>query len=282
MHNINIKNNIKGTFWLGSIFLLFTVFLSSCDFTYDLPEANSIADETPPSASFDFKQDDADYLTIDFSNLSGSATDYVWDFGDGSTSTAKNPSHTYAEIGNYTVTLSASDKLGVVNSLTRTVEIIEPVDDFVPVILNAGFDEEGDDSYRDHWKNLELGGILQITSSPVHQGPKAGKFPSAGDRIAYQLISVQPNKNYLLSFYYTMKTSPEGTMSVAILAGHVTEEEQIEGATIAEKTLDDQSDASTYVLEKIPFNSGDNSEVAIFVSNVGVECRIDSFEIENN
>lgn len=43
-----------------------------------------------------------------FTNLSnGEARSYVWDFGDGTTSTEKNPMHIYAEPGTYTVRLTA-------------------------------------------------------------------------------------------------------------------------------------------------------------------------------
>lgn len=269
---------------MGSILTLFIVFLSACDFAYELPEAGSIADETPPSASFDFEQNDNDYLTLEFSNFSSSATDYAWDFGDGATSNAKDPSHTYSTIGTYTVSLTSSDKLGVTSTISREIEIIEPVDDFEPEILNPGFDEQGDDNYRDHWTNDLRSSFsgLQITGSPVHTPEKAGKLPSDGSRLAYQLIAVQPNKNYLVTFYYTMKTSPEGTLNVAILGGHLTDESQAEAQTITKKVLTDQTDANTYVQEKIPFNSGDNSEIAIYITNVGAECRFDTFSIENN
>lgn len=63
-----------------------------------------------PVASFDGIADDNDYATIDFVNASQNATSYEWDFGDGSeVSTDENPSHTYAEDGTYTVTLTASN-----------------------------------------------------------------------------------------------------------------------------------------------------------------------------
>jgi len=39
---------------------------------------------------------------------SGSITDWSWDFGDGATSTAQNPSHTYAAPGSYTVSLTVT------------------------------------------------------------------------------------------------------------------------------------------------------------------------------
>ena len=44
---------------------------------------------------------------VNFSNTSSGATSYHWDFGDGSTSTLANPSHTYTGNGTYYVQLIA-------------------------------------------------------------------------------------------------------------------------------------------------------------------------------
>lgn len=279
MYLINIKSNKKGFLWMGSMVLLLSIFVSACDFGYDLPDANSIPDETPPSAAFGFAPSDADFLTINFTNLSGSATDYLWDFGDGNNSTDKDPSNTYAEEGSFTVTLTASDKLGATSVYSETIEVVEPEINFTPVIMNPSFDIEGDDSYRDGWRNSDLGGVIQITSSPVHTPEKAAKLPSAGDRIGYQLITVLPDTDYSLSFYYTMKTSPVGTLTVSILGGHVTDPGAVAGATLASVDLNDQDDANTYVPGSVTFNSGDNTEIAIYFTNVDVESRIDTFEI---
>ena len=47
-------------------------------------------------------------LTVQFTNqTTGNATSYRWIFGDGGSSTAANPSHTFAA-GTYTVTLTAT------------------------------------------------------------------------------------------------------------------------------------------------------------------------------
>ena len=46
-------------------------------------------------------------FTVTFTNLSEDASSYLWDFGDGGTSTAVNPSHTYVSRGIKTVTLTA-------------------------------------------------------------------------------------------------------------------------------------------------------------------------------
>ena len=47
-----------------------------------------------------------------FTGISSSATDWSWNFGDGTSSTAQNPQHTFANSGTYTVVLSASNFCG--------------------------------------------------------------------------------------------------------------------------------------------------------------------------
>lgn len=46
-------------------------------------------------------------LKVAFENMSTNASDFVWDFGDGRTSTEKNPVHKYASAGTYLVKLTA-------------------------------------------------------------------------------------------------------------------------------------------------------------------------------
>lgn len=150
-----------------------------------------------------------------------------------------------------------------------------------PIILNPGFDIEGNKGFRDHWDNSKLGGMLQVTTGPIHSGVRSAKLPPDGSRIAYQLIKVEKNKTYKVSFYYTMKPTADGTLTVAILAGHVTNPEAINASTINSVVLNDKTKANNYVLETITFNSGNNAEVAIFISNVGAESRVDSITIVN-
>lgn len=63
----------------------------------------------PPVASFSFT---ADTTTVVFTNTSQVSTGFIWNFGDGATSTEANPTHTYAAPGNYTVTLTAENDCG--------------------------------------------------------------------------------------------------------------------------------------------------------------------------
>jgi PKD repeat protein/photosystem II stability/assembly factor-like uncharacterized protein len=69
-------------------------------------------------ASFTANPLEGEYpLEVTFTNASENATEYQWDFGDGTTSTDENPVHTYTDPDNYTVSLSASNSS---NSDTET------------------------------------------------------------------------------------------------------------------------------------------------------------------
>lgn len=57
-------------------------------------------------------------LIVAFTNLSGGATNFSWNFGDGNTSTGTNVVNTYTNAGTYSVTLTASYN-GVSSTLTR-------------------------------------------------------------------------------------------------------------------------------------------------------------------
>jgi endoglucanase len=53
----------------------------------------------------------------------GSITLYNWRFGDGTGSTASNPSHTYTALGNYTAKLTVTDNKGATNVASAAVAI---------------------------------------------------------------------------------------------------------------------------------------------------------------
>ena len=110
-----MKMTIKNKFGWGSLpIALFTALIMLVGCKEEYPAAGSIPDNTPPQANFSFAQLASDnYLEVTFTNLSTSSTDYLWDFGDGNTSTDFEPVHIYAAEGTYTVTLVSSDKLDV-------------------------------------------------------------------------------------------------------------------------------------------------------------------------
>jgi PKD repeat protein len=67
------------------------------------PVANFVASATSGNAPF----------TVNFTDQSsGSPTSWSWDFGDGGSSTQRNPSHIYNAAGTYTVTLTVTNTCG--------------------------------------------------------------------------------------------------------------------------------------------------------------------------
>ncbi len=59
-------------------------------------------------------------LTVNFQDLStGGAVGWLWNFGDGGTSSLQNPSHTYNAYGNFTVTLIATNGFGCTDTIVK-------------------------------------------------------------------------------------------------------------------------------------------------------------------
>ncbi len=82
--------------------------------------------------------------TVGFTNTSvnsgyGSIVSYNWNFGDGTTSTAVNPTHVYNDPGTYTVVLTTTNSLGCTNTMTKTnyIQIIGPNIEFSGDVLSG-------------------------------------------------------------------------------------------------------------------------------------------------
>lgn len=58
--------------------------------------------------------------TVYFTNTSIDAYSYLWDLGDGITTIAENPSHSYSRAGTYSVSLTAYSKNGKVSDFEST------------------------------------------------------------------------------------------------------------------------------------------------------------------
>jgi PKD repeat protein len=98
-----------------------------------LPPGNN-----PPIANFTYLQQNRK-LVIDFTDISmdtdGTIVSWNWDFGDKTTDTTKNPSHTYAFAGTYQVALSVTDNGGKTGSITIRITV-NPLVNQPPVISN--------------------------------------------------------------------------------------------------------------------------------------------------
>ncbi|WP_276485628.1 PKD domain-containing protein [Paraflavitalea pollutisoli] len=65
-------------------------------------------------------------LAVTFNNTSANAESHYWRFGDGTSSTAASPVHTYVSSGKYQVTLTTRSAAGYAATVTQTVAAAAP------------------------------------------------------------------------------------------------------------------------------------------------------------
>ena len=81
-------------------------------------------------------------LTVAFSGSTSADSDgtivsYAWDFGDGNSSTAADPTYTYSSTGTYTATLTVTDDDGATDSSSVVIEV-NPVPNVAPTAVASG------------------------------------------------------------------------------------------------------------------------------------------------
>jgi|GEM_PF-5265827 len=120
--NVNINYEVEGCeaiFPVGITTITMSVVdsygnVGSCIFTVEILEP------VPAVASFD---KEVDGLTVTLTNTSSDAVSYLWDFGDGNTSTDENPVHTYDDGGMYDICLSAFGACGSESEMCMMVDV---------------------------------------------------------------------------------------------------------------------------------------------------------------
>jgi len=125
-------------------------------------------------------------LKVKFTDKStGSPTSWKWSFGDGKTSTSKNPSYTYSKAGKYTVSLTVKNAAGsntktiknyiVVNALKAPVAAFSASPRSGKAPLKVQFTDKSANSPTS-WKWSFGDGTYSTAKSPAHKYSKAGKY----------------------------------------------------------------------------------------------------------
>ncbi len=135
--------------------------------TIDAPEITFIADTTLGCSP----------LHVQFTNTTEGATSYLWDFGDGQTSTMKNAYHDYYLEGCHDVTLTAENGLGCSISITMDDYICvlpSPIAaftattyDITNVMNEVFFHNESQDATTYEWSFGDETGTSSVTN-PKH------------------------------------------------------------------------------------------------------------------
>lgn len=101
---------------------------------------NNAVEVTYPHPDFSANTYSCTDYGVSFINHSiGTSMTYLWDFGDGNTSTQNAPFHQYASEGTYSVCLTATDKYGCDSTLCKTdyILIADPVASFTADTTDA-------------------------------------------------------------------------------------------------------------------------------------------------
>jgi PKD repeat protein len=176
---------------------------------------------TPPTADFTFTTGD---LTANFTDAStdpdGTIVGWLWDFGDGNTSTAQNPGHTYAAAGTYTVTLTVTDDDGASDSISKSVTVtapnIPPTADFTFAVnyLTVNFTDASTDADGTivSWLWNFGDGNTSTAQNPTHTYAAAGTYTvtltvtdndGASDSISKSVTVTAPNMDPVANFSFT-------------------------------------------------------------------------------
>ena len=117
--------------------------------------------DLPPGAAFTASTTSGDApLDVDFTDQSSNTpTTWSWNFGDGNTSTAQNPSHTYTTAGTFTVELTVSNAHG--SDVEQKIDYIT-VNDGGGGVTGQGFIISRNDDFSTDDRSFSKGEIIYV------------------------------------------------------------------------------------------------------------------------
>ncbi|HEY3407819.1 MAG TPA: PKD domain-containing protein [Propionicimonas sp.] len=138
-----------------------------------------------PTADFTFT---VDKLAVAFTDAStdsdGTVASYLWDFGDGQTSTLASPSHTFAAAGPQTVKLTVTDNKGGTGTVTKTVTTVAnqpPTGSFSSVVTKQQVSftstaNDADGTVTGYLWNFGDGSATSNLVNPIHAFPGVATY----------------------------------------------------------------------------------------------------------
>ena len=146
------------------------------------------------------------------SDVDGTIAGRSWNFGDGQTSTATNPSHSYASAGTYSVSLTVTDNGGATNTTTRNVTVTTGGGGPANVILNEVLaNEPGSSTAGEAVEIVNIGGTsINIGGWTLSDGASVRHTFAAG-------TTLQPGK--AITVFGGSSAIPGGIVAVAASTG---------------------------------------------------------------
>ena len=114
-------------------------------------------------------------LTVQFSDDSKMGKSYAWDFGDGSTSTEKSPTHVYATVGKFTVKLTVTNEIGTNEKVETEYINVTPLAKLTGGGLLKNGNMEAKGSWTEDFLNTGAGNNPTATWNATDSKPNAGQ-----------------------------------------------------------------------------------------------------------
>lgn len=174
--------------------------------------------------------------TVDFSvtmgDPDGDTLTYLWNFGDGNTSTSANPTHTYSAEGTYTVDLTVSDGFDPVMWSGSVLVNTPPVIDTAPTVFPTPVSLESSTVQFTIAVSDANGDDLTVTWDFGDGGSDTGTsvshtYPGSGDYTATVTVddgtdSVQSTVDVTVNTPPTIDTAPTATPALVEIGEDVT------------------------------------------------------------
>ena len=114
-------------------------------------------------------------LTVKFSDESKFANSWAWDFGDGNTSTLKNPTHVYSSVGKYSVKLKVMNEIGLNEKIEADFIHVTPLAKLSGGGLLKNGNMEAKGSWTEDFLNTGAGNHPTATWNASENTPNAGQ-----------------------------------------------------------------------------------------------------------
>lgn len=138
-----------------------------------------------PTAEFSFI---ANTLEVKFKATTTYARSYLWDFGDGTISTEKNPTHLFSKEGDYDITLTATGYEGTTDKVVKQ-HITVSAESYIPIaLINGDFQLPGNGK-QTNWDNVSgWSSDIKAADSGVEGGPSEwNAYRMSSDPSVYNL-----------------------------------------------------------------------------------------------
>ncbi len=181
-------------------------------------QASEVVVVAPPVAAFG--ADPVSSVTgqaVQFINQTqGDVTSYAWDFGDGATSTERDPTHTFTAAGTYPVVMTATNTGGS-NSATLNYIVSEPAQPPQPAFTadpaasvvgqSVQFINQSSGDITDYTWDFGDGSPVSNEASPAHTFGAAGTY-------TVTLTASGPGGSNAATIGYTVSEAPQAPQAV--------------------------------------------------------------------